>query len=161
MTRYRNARLGEQFKREISDILARKVRDPRVGQVLVTEVRVTADLWLARVFVRSLDPSHGMEETLAGLAAAAPFVRTELAKVLHIRRIPELRFLHDDTLDSAQRIEALLREVLPPEETEEGGEEDGAGNRETGTDDDPSGGSRHPGGHGGGGAGSPEPGEEA
>lgn len=144
------------MKREISDLLARKVRDPRVGQVLVTEVRVTADLWLARVFVRSLDPSHDMEGTLAGLAAAAPFVRTELAKVLHIRRIPELRFLHDTTLDSALRIETLLREVLPPE----GGEEDGAGNQGTGTDEDPSAGSRHPGGHGGGGASSPETGEE-
>jgi ribosome-binding factor A len=127
MTRHRNARLNEQLKREISDILARKVRDPRVGRVLVTEARVTADLWLARVFFRPLDGSQDAEEALQGLTAAAPFIRTELAKVLHVRRIPELRFLHDTTLDSAIRIEAVLREVLPPD-AEEGGEaEDLAG----------------------------------
>jgi ribosome-binding factor A len=124
MTRYRNARLNEQLKREISEILARKVRDPRVGRVLVTEVRITADLWMARVYVRVLDESPDMEETLEGLAAAAPFIRTELAKVLHIRRTPELRFLHDTTLDSALRIEEVLREVLPPDD---GGEGEGEG----------------------------------
>jgi ribosome-binding factor A len=120
MTRYRNARLNEQLKREISEILARKVRDPRVGRVLVTEVRITADLWMARVYVRVLDESTDMEETLEGLAAAAPFIRTELAKVLHIRRTPELRFLHDTTLDSALRIEEVLREVLPADDGGEG-----------------------------------------
>lgn len=124
MTRYRNARLNEQLKREISEILARKVRDPRVGRVLVTEVRITADLWMARVYVRVLDESTDMEETLEGLAAAAPFIRTELAKVLHIRRTPELRFLHDTTLDSALRIEEVLREVLP---ADDGGEGEGEG----------------------------------
>lgn len=113
MTHYRNARLNEQFKREISHILAQKVRDPRVGQILVTEARVTPDLWMARVFVRRLNEDVSLEETLAGLETAAPFIRRELAKVLHIRRIPELRFLHDTTLDSALRIEEVLREVLP------------------------------------------------
>lgn len=113
MTHYRNARLNEQFKREISHILAHKVRDPRVGQILVTEVRVTQDLWLARAYVRRLNEDVSMEDTLAGLETAAPFIRRELAKVLSIRRIPELRFLHDTTLDSALRIEEVLREVLP------------------------------------------------
>ncbi len=72
MTHYRNARLNEQFKREISHILAHKVRDPRVGQVLVTDVRVTPDLWLARVFVRNLDQELALEETLAGLGDRGP-----------------------------------------------------------------------------------------
>jgi ribosome-binding factor A len=113
MADHRTARLNEQLKREISEILARRVRDPRVGQVLVTEVRVTPDLSLARVYFRSLDPDREVGETLEGLAAAASFVRSGLAKILHIRRIPELRFLHDTTLDSARRIEEVLREVLP------------------------------------------------
>ena len=113
MTDHRKARLNEQFKREISEILARKVRDPRVGPVLVTEARVTADLWLARVFIRPLDSTVSMDDILEGLEAAAPFIRRELGKVLRIRRIPELRFLYDTTLDSALRIEEVLREVLP------------------------------------------------
>lgn len=120
MTDRRTARLNEQLKREISEILARKVRDPRVGPVLVTEVRVTPDLWLARVFFRPLEHRRGPQETLEGLEAAAPFIRAGLAKVLHVRRIPELRFIHDTTLDSARRIEEVLREVLPEGEPEEG-----------------------------------------
>ena len=120
MTDHRNARLNEQFKREISQILTGKVRDPRVGQVLLTGVRVTPDLWLARVFFRPLDEERPLEEVQAGLEAAGPFIRRELGKVLRIRRMPELRFLHDTTLDSAQRIEEVLREVLPDSATEEG-----------------------------------------
>jgi len=118
MTDHRKARLNEQFKREISQILSQKVRDPRVGRVLVTEARVTPDLWLARVFIRPLDEGVEVEDTLEGLAAAAAFIRRELGKVLSIRRIPELRFLHDTTLDSALRIEEVLNEVLPQSGTE-------------------------------------------
>ena len=92
MTSHRNARLNEQFKREISQILSLRVRDPRVGRVLVTGARVTPDLWLARVFFRSLDEGREVDEVLAGLEAAAPFIRKELGKVLRVRRIPELRF---------------------------------------------------------------------
>ena len=118
MTDHLKARLNEQFKREISQILAQKVRDPRVGRILVTEARVTPDLWLARVFIRPLDEDAEVEDTLNGLAAAAAFIRRELGKVLSIRRIPELRFLHDTTLDSALRIEEVLNEVLPKGGTE-------------------------------------------
>lgn len=122
MTERRRARLNEQFKREISEILLRKVQDPRVGTVLVTDVRVTADLWMARVFVRPQE-GDGVQETLKGLEAAESFIRRELADRLHLRRIPELRFIHDTTLDSARRIEEILQDVLPPEEGDEGGEE--------------------------------------
>lgn len=115
----RTARLNEQLKREISEILSRRVRDPRVGPVLITEVRVTPDLWMARVFFRPLDQEREAGKTLEGLEAAASFIRAELAKVLHVRRIPELRFLHDTTLDSAQRIEEVLREVLPHDGSED------------------------------------------
>jgi ribosome-binding factor A len=120
MTKHRNARLNEQFKREISNILSQKVRDPRIGPVVVTDVRVTPDLWLARVFVRFLDESGDPSDTLRGLEAASSFVRRELGKVLRIRRIPELRFLHDTTLDSALRIEEVLKEVLPAADPEDG-----------------------------------------
>jgi len=124
LTRHRLARLSEQLKREISEILARKVRDPRIGSLLVTDARVTPDLWLARVFVRPTGADDDVEEMLEGLKAAAPFIRRELAKTLHIHRIPELRFMHDTTLDSAMRIEEVLKEVLPEESH---GEEGGSG----------------------------------
>jgi ribosome-binding factor A len=116
MTHHRNARLNEQLKREVSHILTHKVRDPRVGRVLVTEARVSPDVSVARVFVRPLDQGAEADETLAGLNAAASFVRRELGKVLRLRRIPEVRFVFDATLDSAQRIEEVLKDVLPEEE---------------------------------------------
>ncbi|RMH22259.1 MAG: 30S ribosome-binding factor RbfA, partial [Gemmatimonadetes bacterium] len=117
---HRRDRLNAQFKREISEILRREVRDPRIGTVIVTDVDVTPDLWLARVFVQIPGDEAVRAEALAGLQAAAPFVRRHL-KPLRIRRIPELRFLEDRTLEQAHRIEEILREV---------GVEDGGGGDE-------------------------------
>ncbi len=119
----RLARLNEQFRREITAILRRAVRDPRVLNVVVSSVEVTSDLWLARVYVRVGGEDGERRDALQGLEAAANFIRRELASVLHIRRIPELRFLEDKTLANANRIEEILKGL-------EGGrseEHDGAG----------------------------------
>ena len=105
----RLARLNEQFRREITAILRRAVRDPRVLDVVVDSVEVTSDLWLARVYVRLGDDDQERADALQGLDAAANFIRRELAAVLHIRRIPELRFLEDKTLAQANRIEEILQ----------------------------------------------------
>ena len=105
----RLARLNEQFRREITAILRRAVRDPRVLNVVVNSVEVTSDLWLARVYVRLGDDDQERADALQGLNGAANFIRHELAAVLHIRRIPELRFLEDKTLAQANRIEEILQ----------------------------------------------------
>ena len=105
----RLARLNEQFRREITAILRRAVRDPRVLDVVVDSVEVTSDLWLARVYVRLGDDDQERADALQGLNGAANFIRRELAAVLHIRRIPELRFLEDKTLAQANRIEEILQ----------------------------------------------------
>jgi len=109
----RRARLNEQLKREVSEILTRKVRDPRVEGVRVTDAQVSADLWLARIFVRLPASAAGRKEALTGLSAAASFVRRQLGQTLRLRRVPELRFEEDRTQDEATRIEQLLSEVLP------------------------------------------------
>jgi ribosome-binding factor A len=112
----RQERLNEQFKREIAGILRTEVRDPRVGLPIVTRVDVTPDLWMARVSVRPDPSADDAEALMDGLEAAAPFIRRELGKVMHVRRIPELRFQEDRTLEQALRIERILSEVLPPED---------------------------------------------
>ena len=120
----RIARLNEQFRREITAMLRRAVRDPRVQDVVVNSVEVTTDLWLARVYVHLGGEDQERREALQGLEAAATFIRRELAAVLHIRRIPELRFLEDKTLASADRIEEILKELEGDRREEDDGDGD-------------------------------------
>lgn len=114
MASKRIARLNEQLKREIAELVRSEVRDPRVGIVSVTGVEVATDLGSARVFVRALGGDKERAEALEGLRAAAPFLRRALGQMLHVRRIPELRFHEDRSMEQAQRIERILSEVLPP-----------------------------------------------
>jgi ribosome-binding factor A len=116
MASRRLARLNEQLKRELSEMIRTQVRDPRVGFVTVTGVEVASDLGSARVFVRVIGDRAELVETLAGLEAAAPFLRGLLGQVLHVRRIPELRFREDRSMEHARRIEQVLSEVVVPEE---------------------------------------------
>ena len=124
--------MNEQLRREIIDIVRNHARDPRIGMVSVTDVQVAADLGSAKVFVTALGDEAEKTETVAGLKAAAPFIRSELGRRLSIRQIPELRFELDQTLEHAHRIEQLLGEV---KQQEREAEEQKAG-REDDADDD-------------------------
>lgn len=119
-------RLNEQLKRDIAELLRTGVRDPRIAGVTVTDVSVTNDLSLARIYVRVAGAEAETAQALVGLEAAAPFIRRSVGDGMRIRRVPELRFLVDESGDHAARIEAILREVVPPggfpPEEEEGDE---------------------------------------
>ncbi len=110
----RSARLNEQLRRELSELIRLEVRDPRVGLVTITGVEVAADLGSARVFVRGGSGEEELATSLEGLTAAAPFLRSALGKALHIRKIPELRFQQDRSLEHAFRIQRILSEVIVP-----------------------------------------------
>lgn len=114
----RLARMNEYLKRELSELIRTQVRDPRVGVVTITGVDVARDLGSARVFVRELGGEADLAETLAGLQAAAPFLRGQLGKFMRVRRVPELRFQEDRSLEGALRIDRLLSEVLPESEAD-------------------------------------------
>lgn len=132
----RLARLNEQLKRELSELIRTDVRDPRVGVVTITGVDVAADLGSARVFVRALD-DDALPRMLEGLEAAAPFLRTKLGRILRVRRIPELRFQEDRSLEGARRIEEVLAEVLSDDDAvgEASDAGDGAGPDEDESED--------------------------
>lgn len=117
----RLARLSEQLKRELSELIRTQVRDPRVGLVTITGVEIAADLGSAKVYVRELGGPEDLARTLEGLEAAAPFLRSALGRMLHIRRIPELRFREDRSYEGARRIEQVLADVLPPDESLDAG----------------------------------------
>src|SRR4029077_18060913 len=111
----RTDRLGDQFRMEIADILLKKSRDPRIGFITVTGVDVSVDLRHAKGFVSSLEEPAALERTFKGLNKAAGFIRSELGKRLKLRRIPELTFHQDKSLEHA----AHLFEVMEGLESEQ------------------------------------------
>ena len=113
MTGRRISRLNEQLRREVAEVLRTQVRDPRVVGVTVTGAKASPDLDLARIYVRLSTSPEEQRAQLEGLAASSPFVRSVLSRTLNLRRVPELRFVRDQTHESAARIEELLRSVRP------------------------------------------------
>ena len=113
MTNDRQARLAAAMRAEISDLVAREVKDPRVhaaGLVTVTRVDLTPDLRSARVLVSFTGDEAAGAAAVAALGRAVGFVRGEVARRLSLRRAPDLRFVHDRTAEQIAKIDALLKE---------------------------------------------------
>ena len=113
MTRIRPERVAHLMRREIADILENKLDDPRLsGKVVsVTDVEVTQDLSVARVYVSVLEEGALRADALDALHSAAGFVRHELAPKLNLREVPEIRFIHDPSIERGARVEELLRKI--------------------------------------------------
>ena len=104
-------RINEEYKKEISNIIDNKLKNPNVtGLISVTKVKVTQDLKYAKVYVSILN-SNDLDETLEGLKKSAGFVRSELAKTVNLRNTPEIIFELDDSLEYGARIESILRDI--------------------------------------------------
>lgn len=118
MTR-RTERIGEQIRDELARLLREEVSDPRVGLVTLTRIDVAPDLSHAKVYWSALDAvphgkagaAHSLADTAKGLASAAGFLRSQLARVLETRRVPELRFVHDDALEAGAQTLRVLEEI--------------------------------------------------
>ena len=109
---YRIERVNHLIRQEVSQLLQRQVKDPRLGSfVSVTEVSTSPDLKYARIYVSRIGGGEEKQETLDGLAAAAGFLRNELARRLELRRIPELRFQWDNSIERGARLLNLIDEV--------------------------------------------------
>ncbi|HZG72242.1 MAG TPA: 30S ribosome-binding factor RbfA [Chondromyces sp.] len=104
-------RVGEQMKKELSDIIGRKVKDPRIGFVTVTDVQVTGDLQQATVYITVLGDEGQREDTLKALAKAKGFIRSEVGQRIRLRKTPELIFEFDESIDYGNRIESLLKQI--------------------------------------------------
>ena len=104
----RKVRVGEQIRRELSHLISRELKDPRIGMVTITDVEVSGDFAHAKVFYTVLGQESASESTQQGLERAAGFIRRELGKELTIRRTPELHFVYDSTEDDAMRLDALI-----------------------------------------------------
>jgi len=110
VTSYRQQRLADELRAELSRIILREMRDPRVGFATLTEVRLSGDLRHARVYVSVMGDQEEKEQTLEALERAEGFLRGLLGQRMRLRHVPELDFVLDETLDRSERIERLLAE---------------------------------------------------
>ena len=101
---------------ELATLLAREVKDPGIGFVTLTSVRVTSDLQLARVYYTVLGDERARRDTAKALARALPFLRRQVAGRLRLRRAPELAFHYDETVEKQERVAQLLREIHAEDE---------------------------------------------
>jgi ribosome-binding factor A len=109
---HRIERVNQLIRREISELLQRQVKDPRLGNfVAITEVSTSPDLRYAKVFVSFMGSEGEKQETLKGLMAATGFFRNQLARRLRLRRIPELSFHWDDSIERGAHLLQLIDEV--------------------------------------------------
>jgi ribosome-binding factor A len=107
----RTIRLAEQIRIEIGDILARQVRDPGVGFLTLTRVKVTDDLLQARIFYTAMGDPAERKTTQRALERALPFIRRALGQRLQLRRVPEITFLYDESVAHQARVEELLEDI--------------------------------------------------
>ena len=107
----RTARVGDQIRVEIAGLLARVVQDPGIGFVTITGVRVTPDLQQARVYYTSLGDDRARKESRRALERVTPFLRRQIGKRLRLRRVPELHFFFDESVERGDRIEQILQEL--------------------------------------------------
>lgn len=111
MSDLRANRVGEQMKKELGDIISRKIKDPRIGFVTVTEVKVTGDLQQAKAFISVLGDDKQKQDTLVGLAKAKGFIRSEIGRRIRLRKTPELTFEFDEAVEYGNRIETILQDL--------------------------------------------------
>ncbi len=115
MTR-RTRQVGELLREELTDIIRREVKDPRIGFMSVTNVDVTPDIRTARVYISVLGTDEERENTLSALRSASKFIRFHLKPRLRMRQIPELEFRDDRSMEYAQHISETLRELRERDE---------------------------------------------
>ena len=125
MPKRRTQRLDEEFRRALSEVIQKEIRDPRVSPMLgTTRVDVTQDLYYAKVYVSVYDEEEKRLSTIEGLNSAGGFLRSKLNKMIRIRRIPELKFILDNSIEYSIHMSKLIDEAVKdipeyPEETNE------------------------------------------
>lgn len=127
MASERPARVGEQIREDLAELLAREVHDPGIGFLTITRVQVTSDLQSARVYYTTLGDAQARKQSSRALERATPFLRRQLGRRLRLRRIPELHFFFDENIERLDRVERILQEL----QTERAGRAEGPSEDDT------------------------------
>lgn len=115
MSSQRAQRVAETIHKEISSLLIKGLKDPRIGFVTITAVDVTPDLRQAKVYYTLMGSQEERVQTQSGLDSSSSYIRQQLGRHLRLRYTPEVRFEYDASFDYGQRIEQLLSEVKTDE----------------------------------------------
>ena len=118
MSNARGARIADQIQRSLAELIRLELRDPRVGMVTLTGVELSRDQSHAKVFFTTLGPEAVVEAAAEGLQRAAGFLRSELARRLTTRKVPELHFHYDESIERGVRLSRLIDEAVKPPEPE-------------------------------------------
>lgn len=105
----RNTRIAEQMRRELADLLQFEVKDPRIGMVTITEVEVSGDMAHAKIYYSAAKPSDSLQQ---GLEKSAGFLRTQVAKRMLLRTVPQLHFVYDASIDNGMKMAQLIDAAL-------------------------------------------------
>ena len=107
----RQTRIGDQIRVELAELLARQVQDPGIGFLTLTHVKVTPDLQQARVYYTTIGDEAARKETRKALGRATPFLRRQIGQRLRLKRVPELDFFFDESVEKQVRIEKILQDL--------------------------------------------------
>jgi len=107
----RAERLGDLIKEEVSKIVLHELKDPRIGFVTITRVRLSDDLRRARIYWSVYGDERAKEESSRGLESAKGYIRRELGRRVRVKYLPEIDFAFDDSFEYGERIEGILREI--------------------------------------------------
>lgn len=107
----RSERVAGQIRRDLAKLIQTEVKDPEVGFVSLSDVEVTRDLSHAKVFITVFNPETAVT-SIKALRRAAPFLRKRLGQELRLRHVPELHFVHDDSVEQGSHIDGLIAKAL-------------------------------------------------
>jgi ribosome-binding factor A len=119
MSSRRSERVAEAVREAIAEVITRELKDPRVGLVAITRVEMSPDLRHARVHFSCLGDAAARDRCAQGLRSATGFIRGQMLRRLDLRVAPDLAFFPDASLEAAARLNALLRQISPPDEPTE------------------------------------------
>ncbi len=132
MAHSRPARVGDQIRAELASLLTRQVHDPGIGFLTITSVTVSPDLQQARVYYTTIGDQKAKRDSARALERATPFLRRHVGQRLRLKRVPELTFFYDESIEKGDRVEQILQEL----QTERAGRPDAGGETGEPGDDD-------------------------
>lgn len=126
----RASRVGDRIQAELASLLTREVHDPGIGFLTITSVKLSADLQQARVYYTAIGDEKAKRESARALDRATPFLRRQVGQRLRLKRVPELTFFYDESIEQGDRVERILQELETERASRSATADDSVGSRD-------------------------------